>query len=254
MSDFSDKMYILGCGISHSKSPDIWSKIFRERKLTWSYEKCDIDDVEVAKTFVCERAFRAINITTPYKNIALELSDVPNSISKFCGGCNFLVNDNDTLYGYNTDGYGCVLALLRLGHDVGGKRVVVCGSGPTARSIASATAESGGVVVMLTRDASKLKLTCEMPANMIVLEYGEADRAIKSADMIVNATTLGMNGEDGSPINKELLDETFVVYDCVYGHGITQLSRDCKERGATYYSGDDMLFWQAKKCEEILFS
>ena len=249
----SEKMYVLGANISHSKSPQLWSDIFDLRGLDWTYEKADIAEEESARQFIKNKDYRAINITTPYKTLALQTADCVNEISKFCGGCNFLINNSGRLSGYNTDGYGCLYALRDVGCEFENTCITVCGSGPTAKSICYALLEAGAIVIMLTRDSSKVLLTTH-PNNFMVLEYAQAVHEIPYAKIVVNASTLGMNQGDPSPIDESLINTGHVIYDCVYGHGKTSLRSIAESKGAKYFDGSKMLYYQAQKCEEILFA
>ncbi len=245
-------MYVLGDGISHSKSPSLWRDIFARRGLNWTYELADIASKEDAEAFIFKRDYRAINITTPYKSLALQSADSINEISKFSRGCNFLINEVGRLVGYNTDGYGCVYALRDIGCDLVNTCIVVCGSGPTAKSICWALIEAGAIVIMLTRDRSKVLLTSN-PKNFMVLEYAQATHEVPYAKIIVNATTLGMKEGDASPIEQSWINSGHIIYDCIYGHGITELHAQADRAHAQYFDGSEMLYYQAQKCEEILF-
>lgn len=236
------KLYLLGHNISHSKSPVFWREVFSRREINWTYDLADIESEDDARDFIKAANFRAINITTPWKKLAFQCADEPNDVSKFCGGCNFLVNDNGSLRGYNVDGYGCVDFLKSQGVLLKDKNVFVCGTGPTARSIAWASREDGANVKMLSRSAKDL----EIP----VLTYAAVD--LRVADIVINATTLGMNAGDPSAIS--VFSKSTIYFDCIYGHGITQFVAKAKDAGALVFDGSGMLDAQAKRCENILFN
>lgn len=247
-----EKMYVVGGSISHSKSPQLWRDIFLRRGLDWTYEIADFASEQEAEKFILQRDFRAINITTPYKSLALKCADDVNEISKFCGGSNFLINENGHLSGYNTDGYGCVYALLDLGSDLKNTCTIVCGSGPTAKSISYALLEAGAIVIMLTRDREKVDIA-SYPKNFMLLEYSQAEYEIPYAKIIVNATTLGMREGDPSPVDSSLLNSGHLIFDCIYGHGENELAKAANKACAKYHDGSKMLYYQAQKCEEIFF-
>ena len=253
MGNSQAKMYLLGSGISHSKSPAFWADLFKEKGLDWTYELADIADEVDARRFIEDRDFCAINITTPWKKIAFELADERLGASTFCGGCNFLVKKGISLEGYNVDGQGCVNDLKSKGVDFDNLCVVVCGTGPTAKSIAFAATLAGAIVIMLTRDASK-KIAFKLNGReVMVLDYKSARHEIGYAKLIINATTLGMEKGDPSPVDKSLLNEGHIVYDCIYGHGQTQIRVDAAAAGACSYDGAGMLNAQAKACADLLF-
>lgn len=234
------KFYLLGSKISHSKSPAYWRGVFEKAGVDATYELMDLADETDAKKFIEARDFDAINITTPWKKLAFECADEPNEMAKFCGGCNFLVNENGKLLGYNVDGFGCCDFLESEGIKFLGKTVFVCGTGPTARSIAFAARLAGADVTMLSRRCQEL----EIP----VITYDDTN--LEAADIIINATTLGMKPGDPSAIS-EFFEKT-IYFDCIYGHGETEFVRRAKEAGALVFDGAGMLDAQALRCVKII--
>lgn len=246
-------MYILGHPVAHSKSPDFWNGYFAENNIDYVYDYMDICDEVDANRFIESRQFRAINITTPYKKLAYACADCLDGAAKFAGGVNFLINDEGTLKGYNVDGIGCVRAIESYGIDLKNNTVIVCGTGPTSKSIAFALCLAGAVVLMLTRNLNKADIPPHHDMNLGVLEYERASHDIEYANIIINATTLGMKSCDASPINCDLLTPSQFVYDCIYGHGETEIIKRAKMAGCRAYAGDRMLVEQAKACRDILF-
>lgn len=235
-----EKFYLLGSKIAHSKSPSYWQGIFDSRGLDWSYELMDLRTEDEARAFIEGRNFHAINITTPWKQLAFACADEPNEVSKFCDGCNFLVNDEGVLRGYNVDGYGCIDYLKSQGVLLAHKNVFVCGTGPTARSIAWAAREEAANVTMLSRNEKDL----EIP----VATYSDWDARV--ADVVINATTLGMNKGDASPISE--FSDKAIYFDCIYGHGLTNFVAQAKQAGAQVFDGAGMLDAQALRCVKII--
>lgn len=248
-----NKMYLLGAGISHSKSPAHWRATFLERGLDWTYELMDLPSEPAAREFILSKDYVAINITTPWKSLALECADEVDYPSDFSRGCNFIVNKGGRLLGHNVDGGGCLIELQSRGYDMRGANVVVCGTGPTAKSVSCALAFVGSKVTLLTRSQKK---TGELRVNghtVLVETYDCSVDRIVHADFIINATTLGMMLSDPSPIDSDLLNKNQIVLDCIYGHGDTQIIKDARAAGATCFDGSGMLEAQAVCCEKILF-
>ena len=243
-------MYLLGCEISHSASPAHWKKTFEEKGLPWVYELKDISDESEAKKFIESKDFLAINITTPWKRLALQCADETDGASKFAGGSNFLVNKLGTLHAFNVDGEGCVEFLKSTGFDFSEKKVYVCGFGPTAKSIAFACESRGAQVCMLSRTASEERVKLCEEQGISLKGY---DAELADANLVINATTLGMKAGDRSVIPLQKMNKSCVYYDCIYGHGKTQFIQNAMKTGATCFDGAGMLEAQAKKCEEILF-
>ena len=280
----TEHLYILGHPISHSKSPVMYNAVFERAGLDWTYGFMDLPEKAEAERFLSERAFLAINITTPYKPEAFEAADAKAASAQLAHGANVLVKKDDTLIGYNTDGQGCVAYLEREGVDFRNKRVAVCGTGPTSLSILNAVAQAGPAeVLLLGRQVERahdvlrtyvdelgalVDRTVNMPAfqphhlsiaevyKQVDFKYGSYDtsrQALAAADIILDATPLGMNEGDPAPFDTALLRQNHpVVFDVVYGHGTTALVAAARDAGCTAFDGAGMLVGQAVVTVDIL--
>ena len=139
----SEKLYVLGHPVSHSKSPVMYNAVYEKAGLPWHYGLMDVPTAPEAEAFLAARDFLSINITTPYKPEAFAAADVRAASATLAHGANVLVNKDGALIAYNTDGQGCVAYLERAGVDFRGTSVVVCGTGPTSLSILHAVAQEG---------------------------------------------------------------------------------------------------------------
>lgn len=271
-----EKLYILGHPIAHSKSPAMYNAVYKKLGLSWHYDFMDCAELAQAEAFLAKRDFLSINITTPYKPQAYAAADVRAASAQLARGANVLVNKNGVLVAYNVDGQGCVAALERAGVSFPGARVAVCGTGPTALAILHATAQAGAdEVLLLGRDkeraadvlrgyASTFKKLAETAIDLpaatpghlgfaetyehVQLKFGSyatSRQAIAAADVIVDATPLGMNPGDAAPFDTALLSARQTVFDVVYGHGTTALVAAAREAGCAAYDGVGMLVAQA---------
>lgn len=272
----TEHLYLLGHPIAHSLSPAMYNAAYERLGLSWHYDLADYATEAEAQSFVDARDFLCINITTPYKPLAYQAATAKAATAKLAQGANVLVKKGDALIGFNTDGQGCVSYLERTGFSFAGKRVTVCGTGPTALSILHACAVAGADVVMLVgRDKERSRkalesyverfgllanATVDLPAaqahhrsfrtayERTTFKFGSyttSTKALAAADLVVNATPLGMNEGDGAPFDVELLRTGQTVFDAVYGHGETALVRAAREAGCTAHDGAGMLVAQA---------
>lgn len=269
-------LYLLGHPIAHSLSPAMYNAVYSRLGLPWSYELADFATEGEARTFLDAREFLSINITTPYKPLAYQAATAKAATAQLAQGANVLVKKGSTLIGFNTDGQGCVSYLERTGFSFAGKRVAVCGTGPTALSILHACAVAGADVAMLVgRDKERSRKVLEgyverfgLLANATVDlpsaqahhrsfrtayerttfkfgSYTTSTKALAAADLVVNATPLGMNAGDEPAFDTGLLCPDQTVFDAVYGHGETALVRAAREAGCTVHDGAGMLVAQA---------
>ena len=101
---------------------------------------------------------------------------------------------------------------------------------------------------MLSRTVSEERLRQCESVGIGLVTYG---CELADANLVINATTLGMMRDDPSPISK--MTAKCVYFDCIYGHGETAFIKNACEAGAVCYDGAGMLKAQAVACEEILF-
>ncbi len=272
----TEHLYLLGHPIAHSLSPAMYNAVYERLGLPWRYDLADCATEDEARSLLDARDFLSINITTPYKPLAYQAATAKAATAKLAQGANVLVNKGEALVGFNTDGQGCVAYLERTGFSFAGKRVAVCGTGPTALSILHACSIAGADVAMLVgRDKERSRRVLEgyverfgLLANATVDlppaqthhrsfraayerttfkfgSYSTSTKALAAADLVVNATPLGMNEDDGAPFDTALLRAGQTVFDAVYGHGETALVRAAREAGCTVHDGAGMLVAQA---------
>ncbi len=272
----SESLYILGHPIGHSKSPVMYNAVYEKAGLDWHYGFADVPTAAEAEAFLAARDFLSLNITTPYKPEAFAAADVKAASASLAHGANVLVNHGGALIAYNTDGQGCVAALERAGVSFAGKSVAVCGTGPTALSILHAVAQAGPAdVLLLGRDRDRahrvmrtyadelgalVGRTVDMPAfkeghlsfaevyKQVDFRFGSYDtsrQALAAADIVIDATPLGMNPGDAAPFDTALLHGGQTVFDVVYGHGETALAKAARAAGCTFFDGAGMLVGQA---------
>ena len=271
-----EKLFILGHPIGHSKSPVMYNAVYEKLGLNWHYGFADLETADEARDFLKARDFLSINITTPYKPDAYQAADVRAASAQLAHGANVLVKKMGKLIAYNVDGQGCVAYLERAGVKFAGAQVAVCGTGPTALSILHAVAQAGADEVLLVgRDKNRSRDVLEryaaefkhlastaidMPAprehhrgfrqtyDEVSLKFGSyttSTRALAAADIIIDATPLGMHEGDPAPFDTSLLSAGQVVFDVVYGHGTTALMAAAREAGCAAYDGAGMLVAQA---------
>jgi shikimate dehydrogenase len=233
---------------------------FAEDGLDFVYVCLDVDpgDLPAAVLGLKSLKFRGFNVTMPHKRAMVGLVDGLDDGARVSGAVNTVVIDASGMRGYNTDGGGMVMACEEAGVDLSGKSVLLLGAGGTASAIAVALGEAGvGDLHIANRDAEhaarlrdKLRLTGVEKisvGSLAALEHDVAD-----ADVIVNATPLGMKEGDPLPLSPEYVQRGRVVCDVVYRPGkVTPLVRLAKERGARHIAGGRMLLYQGVLAQKL---
>jgi len=153
---------LAGYPIDHSLSPCIHSAAYQELGLDWSYElfPC-VSEIGFSQLLADMRSGKenvvALNVTTPYKQKALQLCDSPDPESEVIGGANVLaLIGSDLMICHNTDGQAAVRSLCEIGFEPDGADVVICGTGPVAAAALLALVQANAATVgILSRDRDK---------------------------------------------------------------------------------------------------
>ncbi len=236
---------VIGAPITHSLSPIIHNAAFAALDLDWTYIALPVADGNGASAIEAMRTLgiSGLNVTMPHKAQAAAAVDRQTAAVAKLGACNCVFWDGNTLVGDNTDGDGFVSALeTELGVVPSGMRVAVLGAGGAARAIIDALARHGAdSITIVNRSSERARAAADMTA---VASAGSASD-IASADLIVNATSVGMGEDNTSPLDKVLIQPHHLVADIVYVPTTTQLLRDAEAVGATTIGGLGMLVHQA---------
>lgn len=251
-----ERVYVLGHPVAHSKSPAMHNAAYEALGIGWEYGFADRETETDARVFINARGWRALNITMPWKPLAFELATERSVAAELARGANVLVSWGNRVYADNTDGRGCVAYLQRCGVDFEDACIAVCGTGPTSLAIMHACAEAGVErVTLLGRDYDRTQAVVgdylvrigdhDHLADIEGCSYQWGEQRILSADVIIDATPLGMKPNDPAPFDVDLLSGGQTVLDVVYGHGETALLAAASARGCAALDGAGMLVAQA---------
>jgi shikimate dehydrogenase len=244
---------VIGSPIAHSLSPLLHNAAFDALGLTnWRSTAFEVPEGEAGDALEGMRssALAGLSVTMPHKAVVAELVDERSSVASQLGAVNCVVNRQGVLYGANTDGEGFIESLLRgAGFSVTGRRCVVAGAGGAARAVVLALAEAGASeVAVMNRTSSRAESAAALAgAAGRVVPVGDVDAAAQ-AELIVNATPLGMAGADGTDawvIPPALLHHGQLAADLVYAPRQTAWLEAASGAGATVLGGLGMLVHQA---------
>lgn len=256
------KLYVLiGDPIEHSLSPVMQNAAFETMGVDAVYLALCVQRSTLFQVIDCLRALNILgfNVTIPHKvSIIKYLDDMDEKVSTI-GAANTVVNRGGKLIGYNTDGTGALAALRDAGVDPSGKRVLLLGAGGAARALAFSFAEVAEKVTVLNRTALKAESLAKDVRRVTGAEilYGELnsstlEKEVPDSDLLVNATSVGMNPiQDKTPVDAKLLGPNLVVFDIVYSPHETRLLKDARAAGAKRVNGLGMLAHQGAQAFEI---
>ncbi|HEV3227205.1 MAG TPA: shikimate dehydrogenase, partial [Acidimicrobiales bacterium] len=207
---------VIGAPIRHSLSPAIFNAAFAAADLDWAYLAFEVAPDETASALDAMRAldFGGLSVTMPHKDAVARLVDRCSDDASALHAVNCVVPTDDGLVGENTDGPGFIDAVrTEVGLKVNGCRAVVFGAGGAARAIVLALARAGARdVAVVNRTSSRAHGAATLGGSVgRVADVG----AVVGADLVVNATSVGMTG-DLTPFDPELLEPGQIVVDAVY--------------------------------------
>ena len=236
---------VIGSPIRHSLSPALFNAAFADAGLDWVYVALEVAPGDAARALDGMRALGlgGLSVTMPHKDAVAALVDQCTPEAAALRAVNCVVPTRDGLVGDNTDGPGFLDALAAdAGFDPAGRRTVVVGAGGAARAIVLALARAGAAeVVVVNRTADKAHVAAALAAAQG--HVGDTS-SIEGADLVVNATSVGM-GDGAVPFEPHLLRPEQVLADIVYHPSPTPLLAAARDRGVTAIDGLGMLVHQA---------
>jgi len=247
---------LIGDPVEHTMSPVMHNTAYKKLGLDYIYIPFRVEPEQLSQAVEGLRALNVtgFNVTIPHKVSIISMLDGLDPLAEKIGAVNTVVNADGVLRGYNTDAEGFLRALLERGVEPDGKNVVVLGAGGASRAITYILAEKVAGLTILNR---MLEMDwAEAIAELIREDFGKIVQvmelrdeylaeALQKADILVNATSVGMSpGGEASPVPAGLLKDRLVVFDVVYNPMVTRLLREARNAGDRTIGGIDMLAWQ----------
>jgi len=264
----------MGDPVAHSLSPEMQNAALRETGLEMQYARfqVSVNELKQALTLARDRDFVGANLTLSHKVHAAKFLDAIDDEARESGAVNTVAMRDGKLVGFNTDGAGFSRAIReQFSVDLRDLRVLILGAGGAGRAIAFECAREGCErLVIVNRTGEKAEMLARALQNYfsgprvlgpvarlqtIAWEDAALRFQIANSDLVVNATPLGLNRSDPSPIPARLLAPHLMVYDTVYlrGDSRTPLAAAAAEAGARAAAGLSMLLHQGARAFEIWF-
>jgi len=244
----ASRVALLGHPVAHSLSPRMQNLAFEAAGIDWEYEARDVDDVVTAVAELQIEGFAGANITIPYKQSVFDICDHVTNVAERAGAVNtFWVQDGE-LIGDNTDVAGFDFAarelMLSARADMP-KRVALVGAGGAAAAVAAAIRDWDDTeLVIWSRDPQRARTLAQRFAR--ARAEPDLSSAVRGADLVVNATPVGMS-DDELPVPMNALPKKCPVLDLVYRRGETAWVRAARDAGHAASDGLPMLVEQAAR-------
>lgn len=233
---------ILGNPCVHSRSPPMYNRLFARYGLDCFYTRIEWPSIGDIMQAVQRMDFRGLSVTIPFKADAVPYLDVVDEHAAAIGAVNTVVRCGGRMYGYNTDWLGIQRPISHLK----GSRAVLLGGGGAAAAAAYALTALEMDVTILNRTVERAK---ELAERFGCRAGGLADIRRIPADLVVNATSVGMEPDTRTLLTAEDLRPGCTVFDLVYTPPETPLLREAKVAGCATISGREMFVHQA--CEQF---
>ncbi len=241
---------VIGHPVRHSLSPAMHNAVFAAAALDWRFVTFDIVPGGAAAAIgsMAVLDIGGFAVTMPHKEQAAGAVDDVDPAARALRSVNTVVlRDDGTTFGASTDGRGFVDSVVAAGHDVVGMRVVVLGAGGAARAIVDALGRAGADDISIV---NRTTATATEAARLSDVAHVGVIDDVAQADLLVNATSIGM-GTDDLPLGPAWLRADLVVADIVYHPLETALLRAARHEGAHVVDGLGMLVHQAVLQQEL---
>jgi shikimate dehydrogenase len=248
------KLAVLGQPVAHSRSPAMQNAALAELGLVgeWSYEAIDVSPDRFAKLVrdLPDQGFAGVNITVPHKLAALAVADTASDAAREIGAANTFSFSEGEIAAENTDATGILDAIDAPVH---GLHALVLGAGGSARAAVWALHNAGANVAIWNRTAAKAaELAAEFGVEHRIT--GDEQVAVDAYDLVINATTVGLEQAathapthadlKAHPVAADSISARTTVVDLVYGSHETALAESARASGARVVDGLEVLVRQ----------
>ena len=248
--------------IKHSISPFIHNRAFEATNTNGVYLAWEVEGTDLAETVANIRRYQmfGINLSMPYKEQVIPYLDQLSEEARLIGAVNTVVNREGTLIGYNTDGKGFFKSLPSF--KISGEKMVLLGAGGAAKAIlAQAILDGVSQISVFVRSSSmektrpyleKIQNATGFRVDLFALEdIQELQDSITQADLLVNATSVGMDGSSQPIPTSIVLPEKLLVADVIYQPFETPFLKWARNQGNQSINGLGMLLYQAAEAFEL---
>jgi shikimate dehydrogenase len=237
---------VIGNPIEHSFSPKLHNYWIKKNNLKASYDKKLLKENEIQQIIldIREEKIHGLNITVPFKKKIIPFLDILSNEAKSSQSVNTVYKNGDKIIGDNTDIDGFKNGLETTSQIIKNKEAFILGSGGVVPSIIIALKKMLiSKIYLSNRTKSKALELKKLFPEIEVVEWGK----VPSFDIIINATSVGLNEKEEIDIDYKNVSKNKFFYDVTYNPEETKFLRRAKRFGAQTESGKMMFIYQAQK-------
>jgi len=240
------KFLVIGNPIKHSLSPKLHNYWIKKNNLRASYDRKLLEQEEIQKLILDLREERVhgLNVTVPFKKEVIPFLDILSDEARNSQSVNTIYKNKDKIIGDNTDIEGFKIGLETTGQPIKNKIALILGAGGVVPSIIISLKKMQiSKIYLSNRTESKALAVKKLFPEIEIIEWGKTT----TFDIIINATSIGLNEKDIINIDYENISQNKFFYDVIYNPKETFFLRRAKKFGAQIENGKMMFIYQAQK-------
>lgn len=240
---------VIGWPVAHSRSPLIHNFWLERYKIDGVYIPLPVKDenFEILIRGMMAAGFRGCNVTIPHKERAFQICDVLDPNAQHIRSVNTLMfRDDGSIYGTSTDGDGFIASLEAQNVNLEKGSALILGAGGAARSVVAALVQRNVSVFIANRTYERAVELAKAYDLAQAIKWHEWPKHLENITLLVNATSLGMEGANSCDFDLTHASKDMVVSDIVYVPRETPLLKAARQRGLKTVEGLGMLLHQAR--------
>ncbi len=244
------KYLVIGNPINHSQSPQLHNFWIKKNNIKAVFEKQKLESSDLKNLFlkIKNKEIEGANVTIPFKNEVISYLDELSHEAKETRSVNTIYLKDKKIIGHNTDIDGFSSAIQDTKFNVNGKKIFIIGAGGVVPSIIFSLMKMNASNIMITnRTIAKVKKLKEIFDNLTICEWGE----IPQFDMIINATSVGLNNNEEINLDLSKIENEKFFYDVIYNPKETNFLKNAKSMGNRVENGKRMFIHQAAAAFKI---
>ena len=245
-----NKYLVIGNPIEHSLSPKLHNYWIKEKNIDAIYEKkkLDLNDLKKIIFDVKEQKVNGINVTVPFKKSVIPFLDELTIEASETQSVNTIYLNDNKIIGHNTDIAGFELAIKYSKYDLTNKEILILGAGGVVSSIIfSLKKMKTSKITISNRTKKKAEDLKNLFKDLNIVEWG----VIPNFDVIINATSIGLNEDDEIKLDYANIGSNKLFYDVIYNPKQTNFLKKAKASGNRTENGKMMFIYQAHQAFTI---
>lgn len=244
------KFLVIGNPIQHSLSPELHTFWMKKNNIKGTYQKRELAENELEKLTnqVRKKNFFGVNVTVPFKKKIITHLDKLTEAAKATESVNTIYLKDEKLYGHNTDIEGFTQAIKKINFSIKNKKAFIIGAGGVVSSIIYALHQMQiSKIFICNRTKTKVENLKDMFGDLEIINWG----SIPDFDIVINATSLGLNSNDNIPFDLSNIGPDKFFYDVIYNPSETNFLKSGKKTGNRVENGKMMFIYQASAAFKI---